>query len=217
MDSFATPAKWYDRTWLVVVLCIVFFPVGLYALWKSNTIGKTGKLAGTAAVAALAIYSWTRPAPAPGTTAANAAAEPTEEATPKELTAAEKAAAARAAVKEQEDQTLTAPSLLASYKANEVRADNNFKGKDFYVEGTVDKVGKDIMDHSYVILKGDEYGILGVQCTLEDPSEAANLDPGDYIAVKGKCDGLMMNVLMGDSHIVPTVASLKRQAKLAKK
>jgi hypothetical protein len=30
---------WYDKTWLVVILCIVFFPVGLYGLWKSSKIG----------------------------------------------------------------------------------------------------------------------------------------------------------------------------------
>jgi len=29
--------KWYDKTVLVIFLLVIFFPVGLYGLWKSNT------------------------------------------------------------------------------------------------------------------------------------------------------------------------------------
>ncbi len=28
--------KWYDKTWLVILLCFVFFPVGIYGIWKSQ-------------------------------------------------------------------------------------------------------------------------------------------------------------------------------------
>lgn len=28
--------RWYDNTWLVILLLIVFFPVGLFALWKNT-------------------------------------------------------------------------------------------------------------------------------------------------------------------------------------
>lgn len=143
-----------------------------------------------------------------------AAAAPTAAEAPKELTPAEQAAAA---IAERKGTTIDAPALLAAFKANEVRADRDYKDKKFFVEGSVNKVGKDLMGHSYVVLRGDEYGILGVQCTLENPEEAAELNPGDRIAIDGKCDGLMMNVLMGDSHVVPTLASLKKQAKGAKK
>ena len=38
-----TIKKWYDNTWLVIVLCIVFFPVGLYALWKNQYLQKGRK------------------------------------------------------------------------------------------------------------------------------------------------------------------------------
>lgn len=40
--------KWYDKTWLVVILCIFFFPVGLYALWKNESISKGWKIGVTA-------------------------------------------------------------------------------------------------------------------------------------------------------------------------
>src|SRR6185437_416431 len=47
--------KWYDNTGLVVVLCILFFPVGLYALWKSSVISKGWKIAGTVIIAFVTI------------------------------------------------------------------------------------------------------------------------------------------------------------------
>jgi hypothetical protein len=217
MEQFATPTprKWYDRTWLVVVLCIFLFPVGLYALWKSNVIGQTGKLIGTAVVVGVVALNWTR-SDADSSKSLTTANASTEAPAPKEPTAAEKKAAALSAIKEQEDQTVGAPSLLSLYKENEVRADKDFKGKTFYVEGTVEKIGKDIMNNAYVMLKGDEYGILGVQCILEDEAAAADLNKGEHIAIRGKCNGLMMNVLMGDASVVPTVASLKQQAKAGK-
>lgn len=36
---------WYEKNWLVIILCIIFFPIGLYALWKNSTISKGWKIA----------------------------------------------------------------------------------------------------------------------------------------------------------------------------
>ncbi len=36
--------SWYEKKWLVVVLCIVFFPIGLFALWKNSSISKGWKI-----------------------------------------------------------------------------------------------------------------------------------------------------------------------------
>ena len=46
---------WYDKTWLVVILCIIFFPVGLYALWKNSKISKGWKIAVTILIAIIVI------------------------------------------------------------------------------------------------------------------------------------------------------------------
>lgn len=47
MTTSSTTEKWYNKIWLVILLCILFFPVGLYALWKSNSISKGWKFGGT--------------------------------------------------------------------------------------------------------------------------------------------------------------------------
>jgi len=55
MDNSTTQSKWYDKTWLVVVLCIFFFPVGLYALWKNQSISKGWKIGVTVVIALIVI------------------------------------------------------------------------------------------------------------------------------------------------------------------
>lgn len=47
--------KWYDKTWLVIFLCIIFFPVGLYGLWKNTTISKGWKIVVTVVIASLVL------------------------------------------------------------------------------------------------------------------------------------------------------------------
>ena len=44
MDNSTSESKWYDKTWLVIILCIFFFPVGLYALWQNGSISKGWKI-----------------------------------------------------------------------------------------------------------------------------------------------------------------------------
>ncbi|MFB3390029.1 hypothetical protein [Flavobacterium sp. LAR06] len=38
------PKKWYEKTGVVVLFLIFFFPVGLYALWKNSSISKKLKI-----------------------------------------------------------------------------------------------------------------------------------------------------------------------------
>lgn len=61
--------KWYDKEWLVVVLCVIFFPVGLYALWKNSSISIGWKIGVTGFFAVLIIVSINsddKPTDAPG-------------------------------------------------------------------------------------------------------------------------------------------------------
>ncbi len=43
---------WYNKGWLVILLCVMCFPVGLYALWKNETLSKGWKV-GIAGLVAL--------------------------------------------------------------------------------------------------------------------------------------------------------------------
>jgi len=120
-----------------------------------------------------------------------------------QLTQAQKDSIAKAEQEEIKKNTITASQLVAEYEANEVSADNNFKGKTFYVSGTVVDIKKDVLNHIYVILKSDNI-IRRVQCYFEDAETAAKLSKDMNVTFMGKCDGLMMNVLMKDCKLVAT-------------
>ncbi|HTF17868.1 MAG TPA: DUF4352 domain-containing protein [Chryseolinea sp.] len=47
MEQNAPVEPWYNKTWLVVLLYFFFFPVGLYALWKSTKIAVGWKIVWT--------------------------------------------------------------------------------------------------------------------------------------------------------------------------
>ncbi|MCS7001166.1 MAG: MerC domain-containing protein [Bacteroidota bacterium] len=55
--------KWYDKKWLVTLLLILFFPIGLYALWKSTIISKKWKIAISAAFGLAIVLSLFVPSP----------------------------------------------------------------------------------------------------------------------------------------------------------
>ncbi|MFA6056648.1 MAG: hypothetical protein WC756_00510 [Taibaiella sp.] len=97
--------------------------------------------------------------------------------------------------------TISASDLTATYEANEVAADDNFKGKTFYVSGIVTDIKKDILDDIYVILKGDDM-FRDVQCFFENKEIAAQMQKGMKVTFKGRCNGLMINVLMRDCEFV---------------
>ena len=118
----------------------------------------------------------------------------------------------KVAYKEREDQTIKASNLTASYEENEVKADENFKGKTFFVEGTVRDIKKDIMDDIYVILEGDQM-FRDVQCFFDDKNTASQLQKGMRVTFQGKCDGLMMNVLMKNCVLVDNLSTLKKGKK----
>jgi hypothetical protein len=99
---------------------------------------------------------------------------------------------------------ISAVDLVTHYDANEVAADQAYKGKDVAVNGTVDKIGKDMTGTMYVTLKGPDTSFRNVQCFFEfrDKGALASLSPGQRLTLRGRCKGLMMNVLLEKCEIL---------------
>ena len=55
MENSTTQSKWYDKSWLVIILCIIFFPVGLYGLWKNQSFSKGWKIGVTLVIALIVL------------------------------------------------------------------------------------------------------------------------------------------------------------------
>ena len=94
--------------------------------------------------------------------------------------------------------TIDARRLYSDYQENEVAADEEYKGQQVLVLGTVETIGKEIMGGSYVTLETGEFG--SVQCMFHNDSKAqlANLRKGQQVRIQGTVSGLLMNVHMKD-------------------
>jgi hypothetical protein len=90
--------------------------------------------------------------------------------------------------------TLTADELFSEYKADEVAADNKYKGKVVLVSGPIRQNGK-FMRTAYIVIGG--HGFLdGVQCMFGESAGVASLSIGSQVTVKGEVGGKKGNVLL---------------------
>ena len=98
----------------------------------------------------------------------------------------ERAGAGEAPAGEPEPLDVSAAELEAAYKANEVRADSQYRDKPLRVTGTVDRISRDIRDDPHVILKSPDF-LGGVTCSFGrgGDDQVMNLDRGQRIVVVG--------------------------------
>jgi hypothetical protein len=87
---------------------------------------------------------------------------------------------------------VSADKLASDYKANEVSADELYRGKVLRVSGVVDSIKKGITDEPYVVLKTNNQ-FMGVHANFDDTAGLSGLAAGKRITVR--CIG--NNVIMG--------------------
>src|SRR5688500_15904939 len=87
--------------------------------------------------------------------------------------------------------SISAQALYSAYDANEVAADEMYRDRNLRVTGTVESIGKDILDLPYVVLKsGAKYSIGGVQCFFDYNSPGlSSLSKGQTVTLTGLCKG----------------------------
>ena len=98
--------------------------------------------------------------------------------------------------------TLSANDLYGAYDKNEVAADSKYKGKVVVITGTIQDIGKDIMDQAYIVVGGEGF-LDGVQCTFSEGEQGtvAGLSKGQRVTVKGLVTGKMGNVQLGSARV----------------
>ncbi|MBD9478531.1 hypothetical protein IB225_05990 [Pseudoxanthomonas sp. PXM02] len=86
---------------------------------------------------------------------------------------------------------VTAADLFAAYDANEVSADDKYKGRQLAVTGTVAGINKDITDSVYVeIATPNEFSTIHARGI--EPAVAAGLTKGSQITVVCEGGGLLI-------------------------
>ena len=97
------------------------------------------------------------------------------------------------------DFEVTSSELYEAYEANEVAADEKYKGKKLAITGIIGNIGKDVLDNPYIAFK--ENHLQGVTCYFSDVNNKviSQLSKGQDVTVVGKCGGLTLtNVVIKD-------------------
>lgn len=107
--------------------------------------------------------------------------------------------------------SVSAPKLWADYHANEVAADNQYKGKRLIVEGQVTSISKGIIDDVYVLLSTfNEFESVHADLKPEYQSEAARLRIGQVITVDCEGGGMVMgDPFLKKCSIDPNVSTIE--------
>lgn len=94
--------------------------------------------------------------------------------------------------------TVSAEELVAAYEGNAIAAGERFDAQWVIVTGIIQSISKDILGDPYVTLEGDASGIGSVQCMLADDAVqwGAARSAGETVALRGRVDGKLMNILV---------------------
>lgn len=95
-----------------------------------------------------------------------------------------------------ENNSIRAIDLINAYDGNEIRADQEFKDKEFEVVGRITEIETDLITELPVIdLRGS--GILDfMQCHFDSEEGLAELNIGEVVKITGTCTGKDMFVEM---------------------
>lgn len=101
------------------------------------------------------------------------------------------------------DYTVSATSLLSEFSANEEASNRKYWDKVISVNGVVKELVKDEKGF-YSVALGDTASMSSVRCSIDSlhSAEAAVLQKGHVISVKGICSGFNSDELLGSDVIL---------------
>ena len=88
--------------------------------------------------------------------------------------------------------SVLAPKLYLDYQANEVRADNIYKGKRLAVRGIVAEIRKDFTNSVVIALGTDAFETVDAHLVEDDSSKAAELHKWEIVNLICDGDGMIM-------------------------
>jgi hypothetical protein len=99
---------------------------------------------------------------------------------------------------------IRASRLFNIYEENDINGDQQFKGKVLEITGSVKDISRGFFNEIYITLDTGKFKIFTVQCYFaEDFAErAGQLRQGNFVRVRGRCDGKAGNVIIKDCILV---------------
>ena len=99
--------------------------------------------------------------------------------------------------------TLSSNEVISSFTGNEKAANTKYLDKVMAVNGTIKSIDKDDRG-SFTVVLGESGSMSSVRCSMDSSHnmEAANLQSGKSITVKGVCTGFNADELVGSDVIL---------------
>jgi hypothetical protein len=95
---------------------------------------------------------------------------------------------------------VSSAKLIKEYQANELAADEKYRGKLLEVAGTVYSVNRDIADEPYVVLSDNPYGLPAAEVKfpkeLLNNSDLKDLRKGTPFDTFARCEGMFATFVM---------------------
>jgi hypothetical protein len=100
----------------------------------------------------------------------------------------------------------SAAQYAADYEANEVAADNKYKGKKFLVSGSVKSINKDILGNANLALSTPD-AFIGVIASLDDKDYpwASTLKRGQKVSLLCTGSGMLLTPMLTDCRNSDTI------------
>lgn len=92
------------------------------------------------------------------------------------------------------DYEVTANQLYRAYNANEISADDKYKGRELAVTGRISDISEVLGSINVDLKTGDGIGWTKVSCTMKNRDVVSKLRKGQEITVIGVCEGLTLNI-----------------------
>ena len=93
------------------------------------------------------------------------------------------------------DYSVEAASLFSEFEQNEDQANEKYLNKVLSVNGTIASIAPADSQGVAITLEAASE-MSGVSCQLADAQQAASLKKGDQVLVKGRCTGMLMDVVL---------------------
>ncbi len=94
--------------------------------------------------------------------------------------------------------TLSASDLFQDYETDELKSNEKYLGQVLEVTGTISHINME--DETLTILLETANDMFAINCQLNGSEARAALNKmaGDRITIKGKCNGMLMDVVMNE-------------------
>jgi hypothetical protein len=98
--------------------------------------------------------------------------------------------------------SVSADDLFSAFDADEAAANTSYLDQVIEVSGTVDEITEDADGNTVVILMAETAIMGGVSATIDPSITEFSASPGDALKIKGRCTGMLMDVVLTNCFLV---------------